>query len=454
MSGLIKDTRTVTEVLNRMKSGEECHIVHPFPEKYQKLIDSDFRKDDKNDNQIILGNMLISAVIAGDYNKCNEILENPNILEFIDKKDAQGFSSLDYSIIYNFPKITNSLINAGAKNKLKPIEELINIPKQDDGLFFNKEPEEKFNTKQFTEDEKKTSFEDAFKKAFKRNGFGENRNEKIEIKSTEEKIESPFPKSYNERHVIFLNEFVNRDVTKLLLDPVNIDESVLEHRRKMLPFGLTKSNLLTMVTNVLKEQDESIKSRVFKQITEKIYETLVFYRDIYMRMIDNNKVYIEDSPIHGKGVFALQRIKRGSIVTFYIPYLLEYVHNQDGKESYVILPVLSRRKFDENSNLEILRKGTIKISENMLLIGDDQYYSDSRFVGHMVNDACIFPEKGKITFHEYEDQITKRSNVEVVPFNVDRRFICLIANRDIDVNEEILVPYGCNYWDDKVSISD
>lgn len=482
---LFTDNNKVTDILNRMKLGEDCHIQHPFPRGYQKsdilieadseefhkAVNSDFNGDEM-DSPIILGDMLISATINGDYTKCNELLERENASEFIDNKDGAGYSALDYSVIYGFPKITNVLINAGCKNELRPMEELISIPKQDDGVFFTKEIEEKWqpsSIKELTGDDKPvskssnakaTSFADAFKKNFAKSGYSDDRQTKIEIpiqqEITPEMIESSLPKSYNEKHILFLKEFADKDVTKLILDPARIDDSILEHRRRMLPYGITKSNLLNMVTNVLREQEENIKSRVLKQITEKVYETIVFYRDMYMRMIDNNKVFIDDSPIHGKGVFALNKIKRGSIVTFYIPYLLEYVHNEKEKESYLIVPLLSRRMFNEScqGELEILRKGTIKFNDNMLMIGDNDYYSDTRFVGHMVNDPCIFPEDRKISFFEYEDQINLKSNVEVVPFNVDKRFMCLVSNRDIEPGEEILVPYGCNYWDDKVSMSD
>ena len=468
---LFTDNTKVIDVLNRMKLGESCHIQHPFPSGYQKpdtIIESDENEtvsestnNEKEDNPIILGDMLISATINGDYNKCNELLEREDVATFIDNKDGQGFSSLDYSVINGFPRITNALINAGCKNELRPMEELISIPKRDDGVFFTKEVEEKYepSIKEST-NSKSISFADAFKRNFKKSGFSNDRKDTVKVpvreEITPEIIEASLPKSYNERHVLFLSEFAGKEVTRLLIQPAHIRDEVLEHRRNMLPYGVNKPNLLKMVSSVIKEQDDTVTIRKLKKITDEIYDTLVFYRDMYMRMIDNNKVVIKESPIHGKGVFANCKIKRGSIVTFYIPYMLEYVNNKDGRESYVIVPVLSNRKFTENNQGEIeeLRKGTIKFSENMLMIGDDEYYSDTRFVGHMVNDGCIFPEHGKISFFEYEDQVIRNTNVEVVPFNLDRKFICLISNRDIEPGEEILVAYGCNYWDDKVYMSD
>lgn len=276
----------------------------------------------------------------------------------------------------------------------------------------------------------------------------EHKHEGFNNEVTPEMLQQFLPKPYNQLHIEYLNMYANRDVTKLLLAPNKIPDSIAEHRRIMLQGTPNLENLNRLIKNVLLQQDGSIKKSEIEKLSKETYETIVLYRDIYMRLIDIDKVYVKNSPIHGKGVFASKDIKKGTIITFYFPYFIEIVHNKNNKESYVIIPILSRRKFDEKTNnlLDALRQGTIKVAENMMLIGDDEFYSDSRFLGHMVNDPCDFSER-KPTYEEYDLEVSFKANASVIPYDGDRRFTYLVSTKDIEKDEEILVPYGCSFWE-------
>lgn len=329
---------------------------------------------------------------------------------------------------------------------------------KEEALKFTKSTESKKNVKP-------TSFVNAFKKNFSKNGFSDEREfNRIKVpkgkETTVDEMEEILKKSgislnntgtYSAINNIFLEKYSKRDVSRLLVPQDRVDSVLFENRIKMLPVEPNKDNLKQMVTGLLQQQLTTITNEEISNATEIIYEYILFYRDFFLRIIEINNITVKESSIHGKGVFATKDIKEGSLITFYFPYFLEYVYTSvvnDKEEGIVILPILSRRRFSRNNNDEIdyLRKGTIRISDHFMLVGDDQYFTDHRICGHMINDPCDF-SKGKVTSEEYERQIIIKANASVVSYEKDRRFIYVAATRDIKQGEEILIPYGSRYWE-------
>lgn len=308
------------------------------------------------------------------------------------------------------------------------------------------------------------SFTNVFKKNFIKNGFSEEReSDRIKVpkgkETSVEEMEEILKKSgislnktgtYAAINNVFLEKYSKRDITKLLIPVDKINPVLLQHRIKMLPGEPNKENLHQMVMNLLRQQIPTVTNDEINGASGLIYEYMLFYRDFFLRLIEIDKITIKNSPIHGKGVFAIKDIKEGSLITFYFPYFLEYVHPDvlnEKNEGYVIVPISSRRKItNNNGELDYLRKGTIRISDHFMLVGDDQYISDYRICGHMINDPCDF-SKGKVTEDEYEKQIISKANGSVVSYEKDRRFIYVAATRDIKEGEEILVPYSARYWE-------
>lgn len=308
------------------------------------------------------------------------------------------------------------------------------------------------------------AFASNMKKNFSKSGFSDDRTEPKKLvipqrdETTPEQMEEilrQFEKlkandnSYAAINSRTIQEFTNRDVSLLLIDQDKIEVLIQEHRNKMLPGPVDKEALMTHTKNVMRKQINGMGNKRIQRVVDDIHEVLLFYRDVFTRMVDLNKSYVKASPVHGNGVFASQNLKRGDIVTFYFPYLLEYMYedNENKQEAFVIVPVISKRDFTQDlDQLHTLRKGTIKLSDTMMLVGDDQYYADSRFIGHIINDPCDFT-KGKVTTVDYEKQIMEKANASLITYSKDKRFMYVIATKDIAKDEEVFVPYGCRFWE-------
>jgi hypothetical protein len=306
------------------------------------------------------------------------------------------------------------------------------------------------------------NFASAMKKNFINNGFSEDRPiTKISVPEgtqvTPEQIEEMMSKmnfdSYAIRNNEFLEKYSARDVSKLLIVDGNIDINLVEHRNRMLPPPPHKEDLKLTVRSTLKAQIGYISNKKINDLVDSLFDKLIFYRNMFRRLAPINNVDVRKSPIHGQGIFATKQIKKGEIITFYFPYFLEHVYkdsNDTSKENegIILVPIISRRDFNLENNGELLamRRGAIKIDKDFYLVGDDQYIADHRFLGHLVNDPCDF-SKGKIDSIMYEQEIIQKANSSVISYDKDRRFIYLSATKTIEIDEEVLVPYGCRYWE-------
>lgn len=427
-----------------------------------------------------LNNRLISASISGNFEECQHLTTHPQFDLFVNLSDHCGLTAVNYATNNGHTNIVELLTQNGAlpdtksitdffrfvdtngivsKDSIREIDQVDRIKALRKESTFSEmaPPIPKVTVKKTSTTKKTSSFSENMKRNFAKSGFSEDRKtvervpqgEEIdttkmeEILSTHQKIGESFT-SINAK---IIELYSGRNVTGLLISEDKIDAAIVNHRNLMLPEMKDKETLFTEVKNVIRLQITKIGSKKLRFITDEIYQIISFYRDVYKRMIDFNRVYIKKSRIHGRGVFALKPIKKGDIITFYFPYLVEYIHKFEEEEGFVITPIISRRKFGGKiEELDNLRKSAIRLSNDAVMIGDDEYYGDTRFVGHMVNDPCDF-RSGLITSADYESEIKAKSNATLIRYNEDVRFIYLVANRDIVKDEEILVPYGCNYWE-------
>lgn len=305
-------------------------------------------------------------------------------------------------------------------------------------------------------------------KNFNKTGFSDDRTTKLVPPTKEEITPEEIEKLMAKRGLEtfagvsnqFLEEFSMQDVSRYLMHPDKINVDLVDHRSKMCVYSPNKNDIYNSITESFKSQGRVTDAATIKEITETTVEVIKFYTNMYHRLIDFNRVEVRDSSLHGKGVFATRNIKRGDVVTFYFPYFLNYNHADDkdvNREdtSDIVIPILSRRKFNgesESNQYNELFRSTIKIPNNFYLMGDNEFISDSRFLGHMVNDPCDF-SLGKPNSVEYERQLLLKANASVVSYTKDRRFIYVGAMRDIDIGEEIFVPYGPRYWDIEVPVN-
>lgn len=311
---------------------------------------------------------------------------------------------------------------------------------------------------------KETSFGAAFKKNlaknFSKTGFSDDRHvDKFvppgRTEVTPEQIQDMMINMNLERFQgksnEFLEEFSGRDVSKYMMNSEKIQPMLKLNRATMLPASPIRSDLLESITSSLKNQNHVLNKSAIDSITDSVFETIKFYIDMYHRMMDLGRVEVRSSPIHGNGVFATRKIKRGDVVTFYFPYFLNYNYADPNdkdreKTADIVVPVLSRRKIKGDKDFNDLFKSTIKIPDNFFLMGDNEFISDSRFLGHMINDPCDF-SKGHVDEEKYERELLNKANASVVSYTNDRRYIYVGAMRDIEIGEEILVPYGGRFWE-------
>lgn len=306
--------------------------------------------------------------------------------------------------------------------------------------------------------QKVDSFASALKAKFSKSNFSSGRSNDKPLKVaprtevTPEQLEEMMLKmdqnSYSIRNIEFVDKYASRDVTKLLCQESSIDPQLLAMRRIILPSDPEKDHLRITIKNTLSAQIGFVKSKRLTSIVDEVYNVLIFYRDIYLRLLPINNVEIKESQIHGSGIFATRNIKVGEIITFYFPYFLEHVINENDKEGIILVPIISRKVFNKENDgkLTEMRRGSIRIIQDFYLVGDDSCSIDSRFLGHFANDPCDF-SVGNIDYVMYEQEISQKANASVVSYVNDRRFIYIAATRNIKEGEEILVPYGHKYWE-------
>lgn len=165
-----------------------------------------------------------------------------------------------------------------------------------------------------------------------------------------------------------------------------------------------------------------------------------------------HKVEIKESKIHGLGVFAMQDIKKGELITYYpAHYVVLYPEgrmNKGGvKKAYLEGKTVKDHKFECPENA---RDYEFEINSFYSIAGDPRIYDNLTYVGHMINDGA----RGHSTYEKYDEKDERIYNMVVrAKCNAQHTFIAdgllsvkTLAMRDIKAGEEILAPYGYGYW--------
>lgn len=246
----------------------------------------------------------------------------------------------------------------------------------------------------------------------------------------------------------FSIESGERDISFCFVDQSKIDPVLKEAREYVLQSMMDKKDFIKAVYRVTKVQFFDITRTVLESAIEKIYENVLFYRDLYMRLLQFSTCEVKPSRIHGNGLFSTKKIKKGDVITFFFPYYLETIIDngkidKEREEGLSILPLISRRTLNANE-IPIMRRCENAVSETVLMMGDNKVHSDTRFLAHMINDPCIFtPGMSEL---DYEGQIITSFNACIVRFHKEPRILYVTAYKNIEIGDEILVPYGWNYW--------
>ncbi len=166
----------------------------------------------------------------------------------------------------------------------------------------------------------------------------------------------------------------------------------------------------------------------------------------------NNKIYIKDSNIHGKGIFAKENIKKGTIITLYPPhYVVLYPDGRISENNGMVTKRVWKSNIVENNNLEYNDAQHIPyefmIDENFSICGDRQLINDMNFVGHMSNDGVNYSFKNdynKKDLNLYTKLDIKKNNSKIDI--IDDIYVVIITTKDINIDDEILTRYGYDYW--------
>jgi len=198
-------------------------------------------------------------------------------------------------------------------------------------------------------------------------------------------------------------------------------------------------SLTTFFTKLLSESDDYYEKELKKEDLLKLKLGL-----------DLDNCIIQKSKVHGNGLFAKNSIKKGDIITLYPCDVLVYFPEKNRNTEGHILAYMFSDEFKDNQNIKDLFNTNKKYYKDYQLVVNDSYsiiglpeiYNNPAYLGHFCND-------GARGHNEKDKQIYE--TVSVVKSNAYFKNICdcmmaIVAIRDIDIGEEILVTYGHGYW--------
>lgn len=172
-------------------------------------------------------------------------------------------------------------------------------------------------------------------------------------------------------------------------------------------------------------------------------------------------IELRDSPIHGKGVFALQDIPPNTIVTYFPAHFI-YTKGKNGLNVYhshngaTNLPIDTLAQYRREYSYDCI-VGNNGERDKFTIIGNPNVYDNPLLLGHMVNDACgnIFhhvnaqnlrKERNLINLIKKYYTITEEKRNCGMDENSSGSVVCIITTREVKKGEELLTGYGVLYW--------
>lgn len=163
-----------------------------------------------------------------------------------------------------------------------------------------------------------------------------------------------------------------------------------------------------------------------------------------------NKCVIQNSSIHGKGVFALRDIKQGELITLYPPDYIKYISRLTGKGSeqtwyHCQYSSGGHLEYDiDMSRLNELDLYSFSINDSFHIMGDPLLLDNPGYLGHMINDGAAITEHGEEHERIYCSHSLSLANSVLVTSK--HCIVMVYALRDIHKGQEILTSYGSDYW--------
>lgn len=170
---------------------------------------------------------------------------------------------------------------------------------------------------------------------------------------------------------------------------------------------------------------------------------IINLNNMFKKISFNDYVYVKKSPIHGNGVFAKCNIKKNSIITLYPVDYICYKNNFGEKKVHYITEKMTDSIDD--------KKYMIGINDEIEIYGNKNNTSDNSRIGHIINDSTSF-----IIDNENIDDITLKNiickyilnsnNNALLKSNNDKTMYYVIAIKDINEGDEILMSYTPKFW--------
>jgi hypothetical protein len=152
-------------------------------------------------------------------------------------------------------------------------------------------------------------------------------------------------------------------------------------------------------------------------------------------------VELKNSKLHGKGVFAVQSIKKGELITMYPAHAVAYV---DGKGATKVV-CYDKEKQQNNFSLKYAQFMYNTGLEKVFIVGNPEIEVTSAGIGHFVNDPYpdinmletnpkTFKAVGK-AYIDYELRTQQSTNAKIVSKHL---YAYVVATKDIEPGEEVL----------------
>lgn len=159
-------------------------------------------------------------------------------------------------------------------------------------------------------------------------------------------------------------------------------------------------------------------------------------------------------PGAGRGLFASQYIKKGTVIGFY-PVNGIGVEFEDGSSICCGTTTEDQKYFDETPNSSYLLHllgsrllGTADFGEDSQLFIDvnpSRTDPSGCWNGHLVNDGATVSENSEQGMLDYYTASQRRKNCVHIPFGPSP-LLALVTTKKVKKGEELFTTYGCLYW--------
>ncbi len=163
---------------------------------------------------------------------------------------------------------------------------------------------------------------------------------------------------------------------------------------------------------------------------------------------------LKESNIHGLGVFTKVNIPKDEIVTVYPAHMVRIKDQLIGYGDVV-------NQYNTPELQKEILKYAYNVSAAQQIMGDPKQISKKHLLGHMVNDGYKVPSQYGIAPMDVVKDITKYVICDNIYNNCKYSkmgpSVVIKTVRDVMAGDELLVPYGFNYWsamsDAKISLA-